>query len=96
MQDSEWNVATFTVKREGAEAVTITVVGRVHWVLERLIKEGKKSCKPNDNAAPHWTSCVYKLRYAGVHVETVKEPHTKVFAATHARYVLRDSMERVV
>ena len=96
MQTSEWNEATFTVKREGAETITTIVMVRVRWDLESLLQAGQKGCTPIDNPAPRWSACVHKLRRAGVGFETVTEPHAGAFAGIHARYFLRDMVERVV
>lgn len=96
MPTTEWNEATFSVKREGAETITIIVMGRLRWALESLLQAGQKGCLPIDNPAPRWSVDVHKLRRAGVDIETVTEPHAGAFAGTHARCVLQDTVERVV
>lgn len=75
MFKADWNDATFAIKRDGAEAVVITVNGRQRWALECLIKAGPRGCTPILNPAPRWAAYVQRLRCAGVAVETIIEPH---------------------
>jgi hypothetical protein len=66
----------------------MTVIGRDAWALRELIVAGDSGCTPIDNPAPRWSHCVFKLRRAGIPVETITEPHGGPFAGTHARYRL--------
>ncbi|WP_075220822.1 winged helix domain-containing protein [Acuticoccus yangtzensis] len=75
---------------EGAE--TITAEGRVAWALLQLIVADERGCTPIDNPAPRWSAYVFKLRRLGVSVETIHEPHGGPFSGTHARYVLRSTI----
>lgn len=94
MQKTEWNTATFTIRRDGGETVTVTFKGRVRWALENLIEAGSKGCTPILNPAPRLAAYVHKLRCNGLSIETVTEPHAGAFAGTHARYVLLDFVVR--
>ena len=96
MNKADWNKAAFVIKRDGAEVTIITAKGRMRWALECLIKAVHKGCTTILNPAPRRAAYVYKLRYAEVAVETITEQHAGAFAGTHARYVLRDLVERVV
>lgn len=67
----------------------VTVHGRDAWALDQLIRAGAAGCTPITNPAPRWSHYVYKLRRAGIEVETITENHGGAYAGHHARYVLR-------
>lgn len=67
---------------------TVTVNGRDAWALQKLVDAGSKGCTPIDHPGPRWSGYVFNLRRAGIHIETVHEPHQGQFPGTHARYVL--------
>jgi Winged helix domain len=60
-----------------------------------LISAGLVGVTPIDRPAPRWSHYVYKLRRAGIHVETIDEAHGGPYAGHHARYILRTPL-RVV
>lgn len=63
--------------------------GRVAWTLDALIAAGDRGVTPLDRPAPRWSDYVFKLRKAGVVVETIHENHAGAYPGHHARYVLR-------
>jgi hypothetical protein len=69
------------------------VVGRFAWTLFELVKAGEKGCTPIDQPAPRWSNYVFRLRRQGVAIETITEVHAGAYAGTHARYVLRSTVE---
>ena len=89
-----WGLALFTIYHPNGGIDQIAVSGRDRWALEALIAAGPKGCTPIDTPGPRWSGYVHNLRKLGVPIETVTEPHDGPFAGTHARYVLRASVER--
>ncbi|GAA4169533.1 winged helix domain-containing protein [Shinella granuli] len=71
----------------------MTVIGRDAWALRNLINAGTAGCTPIDHPGPRWSHYIFKLRSFGFLIETVHENHGGPFAGTHARYVLRSSVE---
>ncbi|MCA0943379.1 hypothetical protein LCM08_00480 [Salipiger pacificus] len=53
------------------------------------MKAGATGCTPIETPGPRWSDYVFKLRAAGVEIETITEAHEGPFSGTHARYVLR-------
>lgn len=82
------NVKQITA-RIGEYGPTVTVKGRDAWALDRLLAAGPAGCTPITQPAPRWSHYVFKLRKAGVTVETITENHGGAYAGHHARYVLR-------
>lgn len=74
---------------------SMTVIGRDAWALRNLINAGTGGCTPIDHPGPRWSHYVFKLRGFGFIIETVNEAHGGPFAGSHARYVLRSSVEIV-
>lgn len=72
-----------------------TFAGRDAWALHELICAGAKGCTPICTPGPRWSGYVFKLRRAGLDIETVTELHGPPFPGKHARYVLR-SVVRVI
>jgi hypothetical protein len=81
------SVTTLTVRLPSG--AVLTVVGRDAWALDRLMSAGETGCMPITQPAPRWSHYVFKLRKAGLDVETITEPHGGAYAGHHARYVLR-------
>jgi hypothetical protein len=79
-----------TVTPATGETFTRTVIGRDAWALLSLLLAGPRGCTPIQRPAPRWSHYVFKLRRAGINVETIHEGHEGSFAGTHARYLLRD------
>ena len=73
----------------------VTFIGRDAWALDNLIRAGERGCTPITTPGPRWSHYVFKLRRAGVNIETIDEDHGGPFAGSHARYVLRSHI-RVV
>lgn len=69
--------------------------GRDAWALDALIASGDVGCTPIDHPGPRWSHYVFKLRRAGLDVETVTEAHGGPYKGTHARYVLRSNVRRI-
>jgi hypothetical protein len=63
--------------------------------LAKLICTGLVGVTPIERPAPRWSHYVFKLRRAGIHVETVDERHEGAFAGSHARYLLRSALRIV-
>ena len=70
----------------------ITVDGRDAWALDQLLTAGRRGCTPIDNPAPRWSHYIWKLRRAGLVIETHDEPHGGTYAGHHARYELRSRL----
>lgn len=68
---------------------TFTATGRDAWALQALVDAGDRGCTPLDTAGPRWSGYIFKLRRAGLAIETVRERHGGNFPGHHARYVLR-------
>ena len=70
-------------------APVLTFHGRAAWALDQLIRAGSEGCTPITRPAPRWSDYCFKLRRAGVNVETITEAHGGSYSGHHARYVLR-------
>ena len=70
--------------------------GREEWALSCLLAASDRGCTPIDTPSPRWSDYVFKLRRRGIDIETVTEAHDGPYAGTHARYVLRSRIERLV
>ena len=80
------SITSLTIKVPSGNLVTVH--GRDAWALQRLIEAGAAGCTPIDQPAPRWSHYVFKLRRAGIAVETITESHGGTYAGHHARYVL--------
>ena len=69
--------------------------GRDSWALDQLIGAGEQGCTPIEHPGPRWSHYVFKLRRAGLNVETITEAHGGPYKGTHARYVLRSKVRRL-
>ena len=88
----QWPARAFTI-RDGTEYFRCIVVkGRDRWALELLMQAGQKGCTPISHPGPRWSAYVFKLKKAGVSIETIRESHDGPFPGHHARYVLRSSV----
>ena len=81
---------TVMIKPDGG---IVTVVGRDAWALQQLLDAGENGCTPLHNPAPRWSHYIFKLRQAGIVVETIHEDHGGPYAGTHGRYVLRSDIQ---
>jgi hypothetical protein len=77
------------IKAELTGGNRITVNGRDAWALSELIAGGMIGVTPLENPAPRWSHYVFKLRRAGLAIETIDEKHGGPYAGLHARYVLK-------
>jgi hypothetical protein len=73
----------------GTNGQVVTVRGRDAWALLELKAANENGCTPIDHPGPRWSGYVYKLRNAGIIIETIRESHGGPFGGQHARYVLR-------
>ena len=76
----------------GAERRAI-VNGRDAWALKELVMAGDQGCTAIDNPGPRWSHYVWKLKQAGVPVETITERHGGEYSGTYARYRLAASVQ---
>ena len=74
---------------EDAAGRRLTFKGRDAWALAALVSAGERGCTPIDHPGPRWSAYVFKLRGAGLDIETRHETHDGPFPGNHARYVLR-------
>ncbi|WP_371832363.1 winged helix domain-containing protein [Rhodalgimonas zhirmunskyi] len=86
---STWGAAPYIIILPNGDTIIVTVSGRDRWMLDTLIKAGKKGCTSLENPAPRISAYVHNLRGLGIPIETITEPHDGPFSGTHARYVLR-------
>lgn len=86
------NITSMRV-RLGDNGPVVKVKGRDAWALANLIDAGKDGCTPIEHPGPRWSHYCWKLRKAGIVVETVTEPHGGTYSGRHARYVLRSPIE---
>lgn len=87
------NIVKLQVRVGGEEGRTLKVRGRDAWALDALLRAGERGVTPIERPAPRWSHYVFKLRKAGLVVETIDEPHAGAYAGHHARYVLRSAIE---
>ena len=80
--------APIKVRVGGATGLECVFAGRLAWALRALIRAGDAGVTPIDTPAPLWSGYVFKLREAGILVETINESHGGAFPGTHARYRL--------
>ena len=85
----------YVVTEPDGTAREVTFKGRDAWALDELIAAGEAGCTPIDHPGPRWSHYVFKLRRAGLDVETITEAHGGPYKGTHARYVLRSKVRRV-
>lgn len=79
--------------RLDAEGPAFTVKGRMAWALAQLLQAGERGCTPIERPAPRWSHYVFKLRKAGLAIETIDENHGGAYSGSHGRYVLRSPVQ---
>jgi hypothetical protein len=84
----------YHIQPEGGEPFAVYAKGRDAWALDRLREAGPRGCTPIDQPAPRWSAYVFNLRGLGVPIETLTEPHGGEFSGTHARYILRATVQK--
>lgn len=87
--------SAFRIINGDIKPFVIKVKGRDRWALEALIAAGKNGCTPVQNPAPRWSAYIFNLRRSGIRIETLHEQNKGEFAGTHARYILRSTIERI-
>jgi hypothetical protein len=80
-------VVQITVETAGGRRLTVN--GRDAWALSELISGGMIGVTPLQNPAPRWSHYIFKLRRAGLVIETIDEKHGGAYSGMHARYVLK-------
>jgi hypothetical protein len=80
---------------EDAAGRRLTFNGRDAWALAALVAAGERGCTPIDHPGPRWSGYIFKLRNAGLEIETFNEKHGGEFPGTHGRYVLRTPLRIV-
>ncbi|MDZ5448613.1 winged helix domain-containing protein [Labrys sp. ZIDIC5] len=81
------------VRVGGPDGIVHLFKGRVANTLSLLKMAGERGITPIEHPQPRTSDYVFKLRRAGVSIETIMEPHGGPFAGEHARYVLRSPIE---
>lgn len=87
------NIVKLEIRVGGTAGRTLKVKGRDAWALHALLRAGERGVTPIERPAPRWSHYIFKLRRAGLIVETIDEPHAGAYAGHHARYVLRSDVE---
>jgi hypothetical protein len=83
------------VARIGDNGSERTFKGRTAWALNRLVTAGERGVTPIEHPGPRWSDYIFKLRRAGVPVETIDEKHGGTYSGSHARYRLLVPVEVV-
>jgi hypothetical protein len=81
------------VDGDGLFGRELTVVGRDAWALRKLVERGEIGITAFDEIGPRLSHYIFKLRRAGLAIETRDESHGGPFAGTHGRYILRTPVE---
>lgn len=84
------NIKKITVKHNECEK---SFTGRTAWTLKRLLDAGNLGVAPIEHPAPRWSDYVFKLRRAGLSIETKDEAHGGTYRGKHGRYVLNSPLE---
>jgi hypothetical protein len=71
---------------------TKRVRGRDAWLLKRLIDAGDRGVTTIELPAPRVSHYLWKLRQAGISIETIREAHDGPFAGQHGRFRLTCSV----
>lgn len=74
---------------ETSDGHRIVAKGRDAWALNELIGAGMIGITSIETPAPRISHYIFKLRRAGLSIETIDEGHGGAFSGSHARYVLR-------
>lgn len=80
------HIVKFRIEPDG---VVQSAVGRDAWCLEQLLRVGDRGFTSLENPAPRISHYIFKLRKAGLLIESIDEKHDGLYAGYHARYVLR-------
>lgn len=85
---------TYIVVPNGGKHFTVTCKGRDEWALLELIQAGEDGVTPVSRpAGPRWSAYIFNLRAMGITIDTLHEQHGGHFPGTHARYVLRATVQ---
>lgn len=66
--------------------------GRLAWCLANLLNAGNAGITSLRNPAPRLADYIFKLRKAGLVIDTEGEPHGGHYAGRHGRYRLKTSV----
>jgi hypothetical protein len=69
--------------------------GRPGWALDEMINARVEGITAVDYPGVRLADAIFKLRQAGLTIETIHEPHGGEFKGRHARYVLKSHVERL-
>lgn len=73
--------------------VTITAPRRI-WALGELMRAGPRGCTSLQSPAPRWSAYIFALRHEhGIDIAALEESHAGQFSGSHARYILRSTIE---
>lgn len=75
----------FAVEPDGA---ILRVVGRDAWCLRQLLNSGDRGFTTLENPAPRVSHYIFKLRRAGLIIESKEEKHGGLYSGRHSRYIL--------
>lgn len=70
----------------------LTFTGRMGWALVRLYRSGELGITSLEEPAPRLSHYIFRLRRAGLSIETAREPHRGDFEGVHGRYFLRSNI----
>jgi hypothetical protein len=73
----------------------LRLVGREAYTLDKLLEYGASGLSSIEQIGPRISHYIYKLRKAGLTIETREEKHVGAFMGWHGRYVLHAQL-RVV
>jgi hypothetical protein len=88
-KDNQNPVVALTIEINGAIK---KIRGRDAWALIELVTGGIVGVTPIEQPAPRWSHYIFKLRRAGIIIETIDERHSGSFAGSHARYLFRSPL----
>jgi hypothetical protein len=69
--------------------------GRPGWALDEMINARAEGITAINYPGMRLADAVFKLRQAGLTIETIHEPHGGEFKGRHARYILKSRVERL-
>lgn len=75
------------------DGMPITVIGRDAWMYKELLRVGQRGLTTLENPAPRISHYIFKLRKAGLVIQSEDERHDGPFSGHHARYRLISSTE---
>lgn len=83
------------IEQNGETTTVFLTEGRVVWLVENLIRAGKRGITSLENPAPRIAAYVHKAKRAGVPINKVTEPHDGLYSGHHARYFIGEGVRIV-